>query len=202
MNNITSTFGEMGAAYSILPHMCLIFYYILKKANVINITVFIAGIVMMFSLGNRGSIGCLAVFIVLTLLFIYRKAHPLALAAVIIGFIIVIATPLFDIIFEWMYDFAVDNGLSTRIFDKFTEGELSDDSGRSAIQSIIKSAIWESPFFGKGIMGDRVLIGGYAHNIVLELMCDFGIILGFGLFGAILIIFIKAVLVNKKLKRA
>ena len=64
MNDVTFSAGAMAESYAILPHMCLIFYYILKKTNILNVAVFAAGVVIMFSLGNRGSIGCLAVFIV------------------------------------------------------------------------------------------------------------------------------------------
>lgn len=194
-DEITIT-GGMFVAYTILPHLCLIFYFILKKANIINITVFTMGVILLFSLGNRGSVLCLAIFVALTLIFIYGKTHPLILTGIIIAIFIVVATPLFDIIFEFMYNFAKANGLSTRIFIKYMEGDLADGGTRNIIQSKMITAIKRYPLLGSGIMSDRRIVG-YAHNIVLEFLLNFGVIFGSVLIVAIFALLLKVITKSK-----
>jgi O-antigen ligase len=70
-------------------------------------------------------------------------------------------------------------GFSTRIFQYLLEGEFSVSNARSVLADTVVQAIWEKPIFGHGLMGDRVVTGGYyAHNILLEFLCHYGVFIG------------------------
>lgn len=83
--------------------------------------------------------------------------------------------------------------------------------GRDVITSGLLTAITKSPLWGLGLCGDSVYtatvvygyphatymtdwhyLGNYAHNIVLELTSQFGILLGLGLFIGFVLILINA----------
>jgi len=72
------------------------------------------------------------------------------------------------------------------------EGDLSDDNGRDSIKERLRGELREDPFKVRGLYADRALTRGlsdeenyvsytdgtYAHGIWLEMMIDFGVILG------------------------
>ena len=53
-----------------------------------------------------------------------------------------------------------------------------ESNSRTVLKEKTLDAISENPVWGYGIMGDRVVLGTYCHNIFLELLCDFGVVLG------------------------
>lgn len=63
------------------------------------------------------------------------------------------------------------------------QGEIADDNNRSRIYETAIQMIRNGGLFGYGAYGDRYVIGniafvGYCHNIILEILIDFGILLG------------------------
>lgn len=74
-----------------------------------------------------------------------------------------------------------------RILYSIAHGDFFNSGGRVKIYKICINLIADHPFFGTGILGDRIEIakqfggnfaGDYAHNIILEWMLQFGIIIG------------------------
>jgi hypothetical protein len=57
-------------------------------------------------------------------------------------------------------------------------GGLLDDNGRASIAEKALHYISDSIMTGNGMLSDRYLIGTYCHNIFLEILIDFGIVIG------------------------
>ena len=71
--------------------------------------------------------------------------------------------------------------INSRNIKYLLNGIFLNDSGRTQIATNLIDNI---TVFGKGIFGDRVLLNGaYPHNIILEMLYQYGII-----FGSILVI--------------
>lgn len=73
-------------------------------------------------------------------------------------------------------------GFSSRFIDKLLLGTIFSDSGRSIIWQKTIEMIKENPF-GYGAMGSRhvitnVIFAGYPHNVILEILVDFGVFFG------------------------
>ena len=72
----------------------------------------------------------------------------------------------------------------SRNFRLLSEGSLGYDSGRFPIWQACFDAILQHPLLGNGSQGDRAVSlnqlgeASYAHNIVIELCVDFGVIAG------------------------
>lgn len=78
----------------------------------------------------------------------------------------------------------------SRTIESIIDGEFLQDVGRKKIWSLSLEGFLDSPIIGQGFYGDRPFVGvrfnwGYSHNILLELMCQFGIF-GILIFAAIL----------------
>ena len=80
--------------------------------------------------------------------------------------------------------------MNTRILDKLTEGELLSSSGRNNYYDFVIDYIKSHPLIGSGMINDRAIIanalsvpaedayGAYPHNFFLELLMQFGIVIG------------------------
>lgn len=184
--------GDMDKAYKLLPHINLIFANMVKKKSIVNISMFVFGVFLLFSLGTRGAVLCLLVYIALIIVFMYGIRHPwLTVLLFIVGFGVLTIESLFYGVVRMFYQFAVNFGMSTRFFDKLLTGEITNDSGRSVIHDKVIEGIKESPLLGKGLYSDRAIAGSYSHNIALEFLIDFGII-----FGVIFLVIIASIIIN------
>lgn len=184
--------GAMDIAYKLLPHCCLIAYYSVKKTNMWNVILTILAGFYLLMLGTRGAaliyLICVAVLLIMGNTSKWAIARTAILAGSLGAFI---SSSWYEAFILWMYHKAQQLGLSIRIFDKLLLGEVSSSSGRDVIREELMSKIAERPLFGYGICGDRAIMGGYAHNILIEFWVDFGVLFGTLMlitFGIILIL--------------
>ncbi len=180
--------GDMDGAYKLLPHLCLVFYYVLKKKNLLNMVLFASGSVFMLFLGSRGpvliEVLCVAALI---LLFAQWKHKKIKITVFAVLFVAFISSPLFFKTVELLSEIAGKAGLSVRIFDKLLNHGIMYDSGRSELADTLYQALRIRPFWGYGLYGDRQFIGIYAHKLYLELWFHFGYVFGTVIFASILI---------------
>ena len=168
--------GDMHGAYTILPHLCLAFMGVLRKPNAWNIGAFTIGAVFLLFLGNRGSLLCLGVCVIATILFSGRLKKPwlfLCLSAMAMAILF-----LFGLL-DFLHNMAEKYEFSLRIFQKLESGEIAASSGRDRIQDRVWEYIWMYPMMGMGLFSDRRVAGGYyAHNIIPEVLIHHGMIVG------------------------
>lgn len=91
--------------------------------------------------------------------------------------------------------------LHSRTFALLISGEVSRDSGRGDIYNLMISKLFENPYWGYGVFGDRTLgDGSYCHNIFLEIMLNFGCfvpVLFILVFGALLVVILPKLKKNE-----
>lgn len=79
-------------------------------------------------------------------------------------------------------------GIHSRTLTMLADGAIDQDSGRGDVYSLILQILDEHPIWGIGLFGDRVhLDGSYCHNILLEMLLNFGY-LGAMIFWPIIIL--------------
>lgn len=186
---------DMNAAYNLLPSIVYLIYWAFEKKKIWYWIFALLGIVLCFSYGTRGPIlAVLVVIVALAFLEVIsgrRKKRKLAILLILCaGFIWLLASGAITTIAEKTIPLFEKLGFSTRFFEYFLEGNLMADNGRNKLTEAVIKAIRQKPLFGYGIMGDRLIIGGYTHNIVLEFLCSFGLIGG----GILLLLCILALL--------
>ncbi len=174
---------NMDAAYKLLPSTLYLIYTAFEWKRLRYWLATIPGIVLIFSYGTRGAMLCMFVFIAVCLYQYLLKSRSMAgkfvFAVVALVLLIFITSGTFFVsAVEWIADKFSGWGFSTRIFDMFLAGDIAHDNGRDPIIRDVWEAISNEPIIGHGIMSDRVFAGNYAHNLFLELWCQFGVILG------------------------
>lgn len=190
---------NMAFAYYLLPFSLFSLFGFLEKKSIVHLVFLLVSVVLQFLTGTRGPLLC--IFIALLLyLFLYKSTVKTKVFTILIGaaLLVYLSSELFTEHIKLLADFFEDLGISNRIVDKLVEGEMTDSSGRDRIQDIVVAGILANPLFGNGLFGDRYLLqaagssGTYAHNIVLEILCHFGLLFGVAILVAVVLLQVYA----------
>lgn len=189
MDAIVSQYqGDMDLAYNLLPHCCLVAFYARKKSNIFNIVLTIFGTFYLLMLGTRGAALILLINIAWNIVSGNNSKKTVARIVALFGAIgAFLASPIYDAVILWMYKNAQKFGLSIRIFDKLLSGTQLGSSGRDHLTEQLLVSIREHSLLGTGLCSDRMIIGIYAHNLLIELWVEFGLIIGTVLLLALVI---------------
>lgn len=175
---------RMNAAYNVLPSILYLIYWACEKKKIRYWLFVVFGVILAFAYGTRGVVVSIAVYGALLLIHnmfvgVFGTTKIIVAVLAIVLICLVVFTPLVTTVATYMSTLFQQIGVSSRIFDFFLEGELTTSVGRDNIREQILISIRKNWILGTGLMGDRVVTGGsYAHNLFLELWCQFGVIFG------------------------
>lgn len=171
----TSAAGYMTLSYNMLFQL---FFLIVTKSNhkVLRFIVVSLGVFVLMFGGSRGAAISLLIGVFIHVLFnktnSKRKIISLIYIAFLIFFFLFFAKEIMALI-SILLKFL---NIESRTFDMIVSLEFFNESGRDVIREKIFSNI---SLFGEGLYADRAILGGgYSHNIVLEIILQFGIIVG------------------------
>ena len=194
-------YDDMAYAYGVCILVCDILFELLDKRQKIDIIFFAIGLLSLLISGTRGPLMCVAaVFVLWT--FLYQKKLSVKIAAIFsavtaIVFVFTNAfTQLLTVVDKAFKSVGIEN---LRILDYIYANSLTDTSGREEIYEVVWQKIFERPIIGYGIGGDRNFINDfYAHNIIFEVLCHFGLILGIIILAALIYWFIGGILCKNR----
>ena len=170
------------AYYSIVSLMFFA-YYFFKTLNFYYLLIIGTIIIVIIVTGSRGPLLCMFLYLFYELVAngVKKKSsnkHKVLLISCISAmiFLLVFSHP----IATWASSVINRFGISSRTLTYFLNGELiTHIGGRGKLVETMLSAIKNRPLVGYGLGGDFLLLEGtYAHNLFLELWCNFGIIIG------------------------
>lgn len=179
--------------YMLLPTTVILADSIFNKINIINIALFLISLIFMFSMGSRGPIACVCLFILLRIiLFFSRDLKKACMFAIPVAAIISMVYVYFYNILSFLLSIFEKMNFSTRSINKLLEGTFFQDSARDKLIGYSIDLIAQNPLVGVGLGKDRILlasrmgsndplseaVGWYPHNIVLEILLHFGVIAG------------------------
>ena len=197
MTDIESLYqGDMSLAYNLLPQVCLIILYAMKEGKALDVFSAIIGSIFILSCGTRGAMLLVGVYFILYFI-LFKKvkkplvSYPLIIAALALAFL------KFEDLFVFLLNIAKKTGMSIRVFDKIVKGNFLKSGGRNQILEKMLGIIRERPVCGYGIGGDFATVGSYSHNIVIEFIVSFGIVLGIILLLSIIYLYITAIIKAK-----
>lgn len=183
--------------FCLLPFL----YGAITEKNKVDIIGAGVGIVMILLGGSRGPLACIAIFIFLYALNLFRESRKKLVITSVVFILFIIIWCLSDYIILAILDIMEELDIQSRTLTMLLTGDIDNDNGRNEIWASALNMIKENPF-GYGAMGARPVlyvhhVAGHSHNIALEMMIDFGVFVG----GALLVFFgwnsIKILFVNK-----
>ena len=193
-NNVI--YGDMDSSYKLLPHVCVLIAAALSKKDLLNISVSVVGIFTIISFGTRGPILCMLVLVICYMIF-FEKIHKHIWFFCTVLLLVLCIIFFYDEFVQLILSLIQKMGMSTRIFDMLLAGDIMESSGRNVIQARLLEAVSDN-WFGYGIAGDRAIVGAYAHNILVEFLVSYGLILGTALF--VIPLLYTVVLLVRKIK--
>ena len=194
---------NMGLAYRILPHVCMIMVYAISEKKPIDLFFTVAGMLLVLACGVRGAaLCCVGCFVAMLLISTTLKQKI---------WILLLGIPAIVIIFVGYYD-AISAlasifqsfGFSTRVLDSLLAGTTFVDDPRSLTTDWVLQAINERPYTGYGIAGDRNLVPTvvYSHALWLEMWASYGYIVGSIFLLALVVLYLRAFLRADALQRS
>lgn len=194
-------FEYMTFSYNMLFGVCICLYNGVKSKHVLSLGLgFIGSFAILFG-GARGAVLSLMIFVCLCIVFLRQKKSYLK--ELVFYYLLLIgmffAYLYFDSAMQSMLSVGNDLGIRSRALTSIAAESFTESRGRSLIITSSWAAIKDSPIIGYGIWGDRVAISNhgygsatYAHNILLEILCQFGVII-----GSLLIIFLLFLIIRR-----
>lgn len=164
--------------------MCQCIYSVIEENRLLYLVPLFIFLGVVLLKGSRGVIGCVIAFIFLCIVLKCKKLFPKII--IILG--TVGGCVFFELIVDKLYYFLEAHGISSRTI-WLLKNDLMHDSGRGQLYLAAQELINQHPWWGWGVVGERVSMDVYPHNIVYEFMIDFGIPI-----GCVLLIFVCIIL--------
>lgn len=189
---------DMSRAYFILLNVLLTINYAYDRRTTFGILFAIVGSLLLLSMGSRGPIMILLAFFAAK---VYQTSTKKGRGAVVIVVALLLMafvnSSLFDDFILLLRDILRTLGMSTRIVDFAIEHEtLTYLSERDEIFAVVWNKILENPM-GYGVYGEWQFVGWFAHNVYLEILAGYGVILGGAILFWLLFITIKTFFATK-----
>lgn len=182
-------------SYTLLLPFLIHINEFIKKKNILIFILILFESYMLLTYGSRGTLVCAVLFVV----FLILKKIGLKNLKYFIGICLIIFS-IYEImyftgVFDSIYQYYLEEGRYIRILDLISKGEFFSNNGRFEIYHNYFGYILEKPFLGWGIGAD-IYIGIFPHNLLIELIFNFGIILGTILIIIMIILIAKLLLNN------
>lgn len=178
--SLHTTTKYMSFAYSVLPSVLGVAAAAFQEKKVSYWVFFGIGCALQFLLGTRGPI----LFIVIYFIYkMYKFCDTPARKAVLFGGAViaggVVVTKSYMPLLQKLYDFLLGKNYKSTILYLFLTNNTASMDGRGVIAKTVLSAVLENPLVGHGLCGDTIITGGaYSHNILIEIVCGYGLVIG------------------------
>lgn len=173
---------DMSRAYQILLNVLFILNTAFNKKTLLWTGISIASLLYLFSLGTRGPIMILLAYMFLKFIQVSasNKIAKIIMGLIVGGLLLLLSnSDVYLVFLEFLRSLLDQLGMSTRILDLAIQGEVIEHtSGRDEIYELALKKIHEQPIFGYGVYGEWPWNGWNIHNMYLELLLHYGVILG------------------------
>ena len=170
----------MTFSYNLLLPTTFVLLLCIKEFRVYRAVVAILGVGLIFVAGCRGALLGVVISPLIYIFFFGKleKNIKCRTTILLIAFLLVVLF-FYDPILQAVSSKLTSIGLNSRTLEMLLNSTITDDSSRG---QILQNAMSQIGFLGYGLWGDRVILNGiYPHNIIVEILIDYGWILGSGL---------------------
>lgn len=173
-------FYSMSYSYYIFPLLLLLIWKMFKSFKIIDLFLFLLNLMFLIIIGSRGPL--VAVMIFLIILFVnkiikFRNKSQFLINVSLVTFLFLLIININKIII-YLINILSNHGIKSRAISLFLDPSADFSSGRDILYYYTLNYINKRPILGYGILGDRKVLHAYPHNIFLELLMQYGIIIG------------------------
>ena len=186
-------YRSMGMVYDTIVPWSVILYFAFKDKKIYDIMIAIIVPLLYVTLGTRGAIICIVLIILYDMYLMTKNRNKLVFFFYLMLIVGAFTYLLYAPILNYARNILANKGLYTDVIDKILNYGITYGNGRDTIWKKDFEYISQHWLMGGGIGVDRAIFnnsGAYAHNFVIELLMDFGIIFG----TALVIIIVRTVI--------
>ena len=196
---MNSAYMEFANSMSI--GLALMFYSGIIDSKIYDFVIALIGSIVLLMYGSRGSLLTIGILVVY-LLWLKYKNKKIVIVGIFGAVILIIMGPLFmDVLLKYL----VKVGINSRSIEKLISGNFLKSNDRLSIYKYLIGILGKNLFVGVGICGDRYWLpkhfsgmdATYTHNLFLEILLDYGILIG-GLIIAISFYLLFKCLIREK----
>lgn len=176
-----STSGKlynMSLSYSLVIPMLFLINGFFESKKVSALVISVAGIISIAFYGARGPLLCIAFFVFMKCFCGRIKKVKNLIIFMIFILLVFISILYFNPIVNLFAVFLEKCGIYSRTIRMILKGAILRGSGRDVLFNHYWGLIQEKPLFGWGLLGGWVKEGSGPHNMLLEYLLAFGMILG------------------------
>lgn len=178
--NLQDNVYAMGLSYSLIFFYVFLLHDFVQEKRLSSLILQLPIIFVILSYGARGSFACIiayvAIYLYRNLIFKTRIKQTIGMIAALVFLVL-----SFNKIVKFLYNFMLSRGIYSRNIDSLVNGRFTSSDARIDIYNNLMEIFHQNPFALRGINAEYREVGIYAHNIFIELLYQFGFILG-GLF--------------------
>lgn len=168
---------SMSLGYALLYPTLLLLYKSLEKKRFIDIFLFLVNVFVIVSYGSRGQILCIGIFFIIHIIVGNGKVTPKRMftffTLILIGVTVLVNLEgLLKLLISILGQF----GIYSRSLGYFLE--RAHYTGREVVWASALSRINERPLLGWTVGVDTSMEGFYPHNLFLEFLLHYGILIG------------------------
>lgn len=194
------TDDEMSRAYQLLPNVMFALCYAFDSKKIFGWICSIIGIAYIFAMGTRGPVIILLVYFIIK--FLQVSSNKTWIKVLTVGIVasigaLFLSSNGYFLLLNFLKIQLSAVGLSTRVIDLAINGTvISHMAGRDELYEIGLRKIQERPLWGYGVYGEWPWIGWNIHNMYLEILIHFGVIIGLLFFIWIIVTIAKGYIGN------
>lgn len=186
----------MTFSYNMLLHTTFITLMFFRKKNPVYLLVSISGTLIMIMAGCRGAIVSFIASLLINLLFVKTTSVKKVFIILLSIALFVVFIVNFEKILDWLADVSEYFGISSRTLRLIKDGEFLFENGRDTIR---EQLIKDINALGHGFYADRVLArGSYAHNLIVEVLINFGAAFGTLILLGIFVLIMRGILAENE----
>lgn len=136
---------------------------------------FIFSTLLIVAVGSRGPLLGLGVYLLISVLLSKQTKINVK---IFWSIIITLVAIFYDVVLNYLSKFIKTIGINSRTLSLLVNGDFINDSGRLNIWKFALEKIGEKPLIGWGICGELQFMSVYPHMLFIELMIDFGLVIG------------------------
>lgn len=172
----------MRFGYAMVPSIMIFIFALIKKEKPKGIFFLLTLLSLSLTIvyGNRGPLVALILFGLL--IFIFSKQIKLITKFILLSISCMIVTVIikYDLLIKFLDYIYFDLGIKSYTLEKIRMmilvGISESSSGRESIYSTLWYYIDESPLIGWGVGFSQIILGGTAHNIILQILLESGLL--------------------------
>ncbi len=183
---------SMSYSYYIFPLLLLLIWKMFKSFKIIDLFLFLLNLFFLIIIGSRGPLVAIMIFLIILFankIIKFRNKSQFLINVSLVTFLFLLIININKIISN-LLNILSNQGIKSRTISTVLDSSANFLSGRDKVFFYTLDYINKRPVFGYGVLGDRKVLSfigqAYPHNIFLEILMQYGIIIGFLILIALL----------------